>query len=1074
MEIIDKILGLIYDNQIEEALFHIQENEAKGKVLPEFWICKALICIQVREYNTALNCLRTAIAIDPESVDAHYNLGYVCEQIGLHSEAAIHYGFAEKYTKDSAFVNELQGIFSDHSALKAIQDTVANTGKKIFIMLSSCGWGDVLQRMHHIARSLVKLGQEVQYVCPSASATSDFVNITQEFMVEHSLRNERIEDGVKIYQPLTMRANEGQIIDNYTVVVQKLIDLNAGQHEIVLVAYMPYQISVIKKLQGSYKVIYECVDDHTDIEYAFWGHKHDVIWEQELMERADAITTTAASLYLQRVAVEERRNVYMSRNAVNEVDFIIEEEEIPDDLKPIPEPRIVYIGAIYKWFDVKLFYEVVKTNPDKSFVVIGFGRDDILTEKCSNLYFLGARKHSELKKYLRHMQIGIIPFRYDLDIIVNCDPIKHYEYLFCGLPTITTLMPESAFKPYTHLVANVDEFNQAIADCLTVKPDREVIREFLANNSWHTRAALLCRLAAGSIGSKEYSQICESIGKEINRAVSRYLSPLLQIFAAVYIMPTDEYKAEQLATEAYNGGSHILYIQKQYLRILLANKRWNQVAKVLVASQFIRPEIKDEFIRCKKSLDHNGMTILTLLAIGDIPMALKTLRGLATYDKKSLISFYIEYRLNGNLEQDKLATVQKQYPNSSLTKAMMEFPNKINVNLNRNLFISLVIPTRNSSEVLQYALKTCMEQNYQDYEIIVSDNSSRGNDDTYKAVNSLNCPKIKYFRTNGDYAMIENYEFAYSKTSGDYVLILGSDDGLLLHALEILPEVLRQTNYPMSLTWDLIAYGWPNVNIDSMKNGLFIPYATQRNDIKVAYYGEEEEALKSVLKFSSRYSVLPMFYYNSIIKRELAEQAKYVAGKVFAGTPPDIYTGMVFAYLQKKYLHINMPMSIGGSSGKSLGIKSSKEDSDIAFEHEKQKKMNLYSSRYPVPTLSEESAVVIAASTAQEMFWPERSDLAPDMKAFYTTYTKNLFADEQLESRKQELYFCIKNYGDKEILKWFEDEYMNNQFAGFENYANKPLTPHMSKNGGLILNALNFGVNDVFGAAQLYRNIVGY
>jgi len=39
------------------------------------------------------------------------------------------------------------------------------------------------------------------------------------------------------------------------------------------------------------------------------------------MDRADAITTTATSLYLQRVAIEGRKNVFLSRNAVNEEDF---------------------------------------------------------------------------------------------------------------------------------------------------------------------------------------------------------------------------------------------------------------------------------------------------------------------------------------------------------------------------------------------------------------------------------------------------------------------------------------------------------------------------------------------------------------------------------------------------------------------------------------------------------------------------------------------------------------------------------------------------------------------------------
>ncbi|SQB30644.1 Uncharacterised protein [Clostridium sporogenes] len=37
--------------------------------------------------------------------------------------------------------------------------------------------------------------------------------------------------------------------------------------------------------------------------------------------------------------------------------------------------------------------------------------------------------------------------------------------------------------------------------------------------------------------------------------------------------------------------------------------------------------------------------------------------------------------------------------------------------------------------------------------------------------------------------MKENYEFAYEQSSGEYILLMGSDDGLLLHCLEVLSEL---------------------------------------------------------------------------------------------------------------------------------------------------------------------------------------------------------------------------------------------------------------------------------------------
>ena len=43
---------------------------------------------------------------------------------------------------------------------------------------------------------------------------------------------------------------------------------------------------------------------------------------------------------------------------------------------------------------------------------------------------------------------------------------------------------------------------------------------------------------------------------------------------------------------------------------------------------------------------------------------------------------------------------------------------------------TVIIPTRERAETLYYAIKTCVEQDYENLEIIVSDNASQ--DDTEK------------------------------------------------------------------------------------------------------------------------------------------------------------------------------------------------------------------------------------------------------------------------------------------------------------------------------------------------------
>ena len=58
---------------------------------------------------------------------------------------------------------------------------------------------------------------------------------------------------------------------------------------------------------------------------------------------------------------------------------------------------------------------------------------------------------------------------------------------------------------------------------------------------------------------------------------------------------------------------------------------------------------------------------------------------------------------------------------------------------------SIIIPTKNRAKYLHYTLLSLVEQNFDDFEIIVSDNFS--NDNTKEITDKFNNPKIKYFKT---------------------------------------------------------------------------------------------------------------------------------------------------------------------------------------------------------------------------------------------------------------------------------------------------------------------------------------
>src|SRR5262249_8783728 len=116
---------------------------------------------------------------------------------------------------------------------------------------------------------------------------------------------------------------------------------------------------------------------------------------------------------------------------------------------------------------------------------------------------------------------------------------------------------------------------------------------------------------------------------------------------------------------------------------------------------------------------------------------------------------------------------------------------------------TIVIPTRRGAETLRATLRTCLDVDYEDYEIIIGDN------DTSEATRHLICEfassKVKYVRAPRPLSMASNWELAVSQATGEYVTVLGDDDGILPHAFRELDSLLKDSKAP-AVHWNAAFY----------------------------------------------------------------------------------------------------------------------------------------------------------------------------------------------------------------------------------------------------------------------------
>jgi glycosyltransferase involved in cell wall biosynthesis len=170
------------------------------------------------------------------------------------------------------------------------------------------------------------------------------------------------------------------------------------------------------------------------------------------------------------------------------------EHDIPGDLAKIPHPRIGYYGLIRDWFDFPMLREIFQRHPEWSLVLIGpCDTDTSGISDLPNVHLLGPKPYTDLPKYLRGFDVGIIPYR-DTEITRNANPLKLLEYLSSGIPVVTTDVPAvHAYSDGLRIAKDTVAFERGIVDALaeTGIDQTETRQKIGRENSWRSRVELV-------------------------------------------------------------------------------------------------------------------------------------------------------------------------------------------------------------------------------------------------------------------------------------------------------------------------------------------------------------------------------------------------------------------------------------------------------------------------------------------------------------------------------------------------------------------------------------------------------
>jgi glycosyltransferase involved in cell wall biosynthesis len=373
---------------------------------------------------------------------------------------------------------------------------------------------------------------------------------------------------------------------------------------------------------------------------------------------------------------------------------------------------------------------------------------------------------------------------------------------------------------------------------------------------------------------------------------------------------------------------------------------------------------------------------------------------------------------------------------------------------------TVIIPQKDRAEFLIHTLRTCMIQDYPNFEVIVSDDCSE--DSSVEIANDLakQDSRIKVFAHKHHLGMRDNFEFALSQVQPGYVMALGGDDGLVVGGIQRMYEIINKTGCEL-LTWANANFTYGEqmgVSIRRIKNDgvRMIKSETFLNKIAKSFY----------------YLIMdcPMLYIKGVASTELVNRVKARSeDNCFYHCPtPDGYSGIVLAGEVEEYAYTEEPLSINGATVKSQGAnymradKKSREEAQQFFKDNIRRTMHAQLASQQYSPLLQLMTVDYLLTARDLPGWPgkfEDVDFKAMIQACFHSMA-NDFYDEEVLPREIDIIrqIAIQHGLEDEfnsLLSKTKRKVKKRQFNGYPF-----ITPNV-----IVYDAKSLGLNNIYDAS---------
>jgi len=323
---------------------------------------------------------------------------------------------------------------------EAVQQRATDSGEA-WMFYSGAPWnaGGGCQRPQQLAEAAAASGAAVVHLCPSNANL-----VRRDGVVVRNVREWETWSGLQ------------------------------AKRRVLVVAYPDDNSEAMLTTLDDWTVVYDCLDDWEEfVRHSQFGGILEI--EKRFVRTSDHMTATARGLVNKWQAERTAAN----NNAIG---------HIPNSTMMTTLPwsagrRSADCVGVGWWADVWVQWEYVEALCEAGLTVRLIGKPPQKNRlEHPNLEWCGMTPWRQCMTLLSQCKVGIVPFR-EMTLVDVVDPVKYYDYLAAGLPTVASHMPELEGRPFATVADGRDRFVALVWEALEADPDRKAIRREAERNT---------------------------------------------------------------------------------------------------------------------------------------------------------------------------------------------------------------------------------------------------------------------------------------------------------------------------------------------------------------------------------------------------------------------------------------------------------------------------------------------------------------------------------------------------------------------------------------------------------------